>query len=289
MSETAPATGNPSSPGALAGLRVLVSRPTAEDPFCRAVEAASATAVPVRLTRTEPAPEETVRTALAALEGTAWVAFTSARTVVVLTAQASAQGTTLAACLQGARIAAVGPATATALEAAGVRVDFVPEGSATAQAMVAAWPQQAPDRHTDPPHLPPGVRPSSGRVVIPGSALSSPTLPEGLRAAGWQVETFPVYTTVALETPQLPFSPDAPDGWPQVVFLTAGSQVRALTAAAGCPPPSVCVVTIGQPSARVAAELGLAVCAVATDQSPAGMVAAAEAALQHRDPMGGDR
>lgn len=255
----------------LDGRTVLVSRPGLDDPFCRAVAEAGGRPVPMRLTTTVPADAEHLQQVLERLARADWWAFTSATTVRVLSTAAARSGTCLAALQAGPtprpRVAAVGAATARALTDQDVGVDLVPAGPATAAGLVAAWPD-----------LPGRVREGgAGRVVVPGSALSSPTLVDGLRAAGWQVGFHAVYTTEACpdiieQFRRAGFGSGA--GWPDLVFLTAGSRARALVGALGTPPPTTRVVTIGEPSARAARAAGLHVDAVAADQSPAGMVAA---------------
>ncbi|HSO69633.1 MAG TPA: uroporphyrinogen-III synthase, partial [Arachnia sp.] len=100
---------------------------------------------------------------------TDWVAFTSAATLEVM----AELGLSVP---PGARVAAVGPRTASAAEAAGLEVALVPEGESSAAALARAWPE------------------GGGRVVIPGSALSSTVLEDALRAKGYAVEMVPLYT-----------------------------------------------------------------------------------------------
>ncbi|NMM29850.1 MAG: bifunctional uroporphyrinogen-III C-methyltransferase/uroporphyrinogen-III synthase, partial [Cellulomonas sp.] len=64
--------------------------------------------------------------------------------------------------------------------------------------------------------------------------------------------------------------------------LTSGSSARNLTGLLGPPPPGTLVVCLGPSTAAVAERIGLDVAAVATEQTPTGLVAALVAALATR-------
>ncbi|MFC4554435.1 uroporphyrinogen-III synthase [Georgenia faecalis] len=235
-----------------------------DDAVVAAVRAAGGEALPVALVRTVPAPGlDDALDALVRGEH-AWLALTSPRALAVLAGGAAARGIALGALT--ARVAAVGPGTAAALRGAGARVDLVPAGRSSAADLLAAWPV-----------------PPAGRVLVPRSALAGPTLVDGLRARGWEVDDVVAYTTVPA-----PADPGAAAelraGRVDVVLLTSGSTAAALLERYG--PPGAVVVAIGEPTARAARGLGLRVDAVAHEQTPAGLVRAAAAALtsQPTDP-----
>ncbi|WP_324652311.1 uroporphyrinogen-III synthase [Georgenia sp. H159] len=261
----------------LAGRRVLVPRPGADDPLARAVEDAGGVPVSVALTETVVADDAVLDRALE-LAGAAWVVLTSARTVAVLRARADRSGEHLGnrltrAVAAGTRVAAVGPATAAALRRAGHGPHLCAPAPESAATLLRSFPP---------------ADPSPRRVVLPCSALAAPELAEGLRALGWQVERHDVYTTrtaVLDDTARARLT----EPWPDVVLLTAGSAVRALLDLLGPPPATARVAVIGAPTERAARQAGLRVDAVATEASPEGLVAAAVHALRHRttDP-GGD-
>lgn len=216
----------PRADGALAdGLRA-----TGAEVFCQPVQAA----VDLPLVGPLPAAD--------------WVAVTSANTVRSL----ARRGTRLP---EGARVAAVGAATAKALKAAGYTVDLVPEGESSGRALAAAFPS------------------GPGSVVIPGSKLSSPTLADGLRAKGWEVDVAPVYTMQPLDS-----VPDKAIGaWESgqfdVVVVTSGSVGRAFGELFGWR-ADVRVVAFGEPSRRWLEDAEIPVAATAATQDVAGLVAA---------------
>jgi uroporphyrinogen III methyltransferase/synthase len=78
------------------------------------------------------------------------------------------------------RVAVVGPSTAKALEAHGVKVEVVARelrGEGLAEAMLGA------------------MGPSRGRVLLPRAAKARDVLPDGLRAAGCTVDVVTAYET----------------------------------------------------------------------------------------------
>src|SRR6202012_2533313 len=90
-----------------------------------------------------------------------WLVITSATTVDVLLSQN-------VVIPDATKIAAVGETTGAALALAGYQVDFVPENDNSARGLVKEWP------HGE----------ISGRVLIPQSDISEPTLVSGLAALG---------------------------------------------------------------------------------------------------------
>jgi len=236
----------PGTEPALVGRRVLLPRP--DGPRAHAVRAAGAEVVAVPLTEALPLPFE-----LPASPAD-WVVLTSAVGVRVL-AEAGVSVTDL-----GRRVAAVGRATASALEGAGVRVDLVPSGRSDADALVAALPD------------------GPGLVLVPGSALASPRLVEGLHDKGWDVAPVATYTTVT--RPVLPG--ELAEGWAgfDAVVVTAGSTARAVLDLLGPPPAGVRVIAFGRPSAAAASALGWAGAAIAATQDGPGVVDALVEALE---------
>ena len=158
----------------------------------------------------------------------AWSVVTSARTVEILQR--------LGARLPG-RIAAVGKATAAALESAGYAVDLIP-AQASGMGLVEEFPE------------------GPGKVVIPGSALSKQDLPDGLQRLGWKVGVFPVYAMEAAEVPAGLVAAWRAGEFSAVV-VTAGSVARVIDEHMGWPEKTR-VLAIGQPTAKVLNELGVA-------------------------------
>lgn len=169
----------------LFGKRILVTR---------AREQAGGTAALLRDCGAEPIVVPTIEIhppsdpvplarALDALSGGAygWVAFTSANGVERTWEALAATGGDARA-FGAARIAAIGPATARALERRGLRADVVAtefRGEFLAEGMLAAIRSGGP----------------SPRVLIARAAKARDVLPDTLRAAGCGVDVVPVYET----------------------------------------------------------------------------------------------
>ena len=107
-----------------------------------------------------------------------WLLFTSANAVEAVVRRLEALGLSPEA-LQGPSIAAVGPATARAVERRlGLAVDLIPP-KAVGESLLAALP------------IPPGQR-----VLLPRAAKARDVLPDGLRARGVRVDVVTAYETV---------------------------------------------------------------------------------------------
>ena len=170
-----------------------------------------------------------------------WVAITSAAAVPALPATADA------------RIAAVGPATATALREAGYAVEEVPPGpDYSADAMLAHW-------HP------------TGRVLLLHSDLAGPTLADGLRDAGAEVHEVVAYRTV---TTQLAVgeAADLRAGHAGAALVTSGSVARTLASARIA--PTTLIACLGPRTAAVARECGLEVALTAPHQQIEALVEA---------------
>jgi len=239
-----------SRPTPLAGRRILVPE-RAPSGTREALVAAGAEVTVAAFTGYEDLGTTAFAEALA--ERWDWLVVTSPHTPAVLA------GADLADRLAGTRVAAVGAATAAALDASGIAVDLVAEPGGGA-ALVAAFPD------------------GPGRVLLPGAEAPSAEPSAGLAAKVWTVRSVPVYRTVALPLPE-----DVLARWPQfdALVVTAGSVARAAVDAAGVPGPAV--VAIGDPSAAVARSLGLDVAAVAARPDASGLVDAVLTALTPRE------
>lgn len=191
-----------------------------------------------------------------------WVIITSARTVKYLQ-ELLATEPSLTTFPQ---VAAVGKASAQAASRAGWNVTLQAGGNATDLARRFADLTSA--------------GPSPDRVFLPGSALSKPDLAAALSEHGYQVDTCPLYTMSPVSTcPNEYFHADA-------VAVTSGSNLRALAdfgvfssdpaASARTLPRLVC---IGEPSAQVARDLGLAIAAVAKTPDASGLAQALRSCL----------
>jgi uroporphyrinogen III methyltransferase/synthase len=180
-----------------------------------------------------------------------WVVFSSVNAVEALlgcVADAREFGST--------RIAAVGPGTAGALEQSRLIADLVPE-RAVAEGLLDAFPS--------PPH-------SGARVLLPRAAAGRDVLPEGLAAAGWEVDAVTAYRTVGVS---LTGSEREAVAAADAICFASASAVGAFLAAAGDPgtlPPVV--VCIGPTTAAAAEAAGIKVTAVAEPHTIPGLIAA---------------
>lgn len=251
---------------ALRGMRVVVTRPRAQaGPLADALTALGAQVILLPAIRLEPAADLTpLDRALRRLQAYAWVIFTSANAVRLTLERLAALGLPPAA-LAARGVAAIGPATAAALQAAGVHPAFVPE-------------EFIAERVAE------GLGSVAGlRVLLPRAAGARPALPDLLRAAGALVEEIPLYRAV-------PHGPDAAAcaklaRGVDVVTFTSPSTVEGfvqIVRALGLDPQRLpgdpAFVCIGPITAAAAAQAGLPPARVAQDYSAPGLV---EALLQH--------
>ncbi len=244
----------------LSGLRVLVTRTR---------DQASKLAEGLRALGAEPVECATIETAepddwapldraIAAIGGYQWVVFTSANGVEAFFRRLARAGRDARA-LAGARLAAIGPATAEALAAHGLTADLVP-GEYVAEALSEALGDVG------------GLR-----MLLPRADIARPALAEQLRAAGALVDEAVAYRTVApagLET-TLRQALDGAD----VVTFTSSSTARHLVAAltpgeAARALAGVAVACIGPVTADTVRELGLTPAVVAEEYTVDGLLKA---------------
>lgn len=188
------------------------------------------------------------------LDGADWLVLTSANGADALVDRLRQRRTTLP---PGARVAAVGPATAATLERAGIRVDHVPDRHLTVA--IAAGLGELAGR----------------RVVLARADAATPDLREALLRRGAHVTECVAYRTV--EGP--PSSRDLLraalrrplDG----VAFTSGSTVRGLLRLAGVRDEPIvralAAFCIGPVTASVARRAGMQVAAVAEVHTAAGL------------------
>lgn len=249
-----------------------------------ALEGAGFAPFALPLTDTElPGDTDAVHRELAALArgAYAWLVVTSGNTVQALELIAREAGTTLADVVRagGARVVAVGSATAELLGGVGVDVALVPDDE-SATGILAVFPR------------------GTGDVLLPQSDLAPEDLRAGLTGLGWSVRRAEAYRTVASpadperrvpgveETgarPPLLGVPAALDllagpARPIVVF-TAPSTVRQfrdrLTGGpAGVGPDAFTAVAIGRTTAAALRVEGWGPAATAASPTPEGIAAA---------------
>jgi uroporphyrinogen III methyltransferase / synthase len=180
-----------------------------------------------------------------------WVAFTSANAVSRFFAALGGAGADTRA-LGGRRVAAIGPGTAEALAAAGVRADLVPDRF-VAESLLAAFPD------------------GPGRVLLPRAAIARDALPAGLADRGWTVDVVEAYrTAVAQPAPEAL----AAAATAHAVTFTSSSTVTNYLAVAGEVPVPPVVACIGPITADTARAAGLTVDVVAAEHTIEGLVQA---------------
>lgn len=280
----------------LEGLRVLVTR---------SPERAGALAAQLRLAGAEPLllPLKDFERARdqASLDGAfealragrfEWLVISSVTTLLALQDRAAARRVSLSEWIPAAtRVAAVGPATRKALEAAGVAVHMMPPHEYSAAGVLSGWPE------------------GPASVLLPQADIAAPTLAHGLTAKGAHVQTVVAYHTVdypadpdrrlAPATADQESSDDAEAGAGRtltpaeakaaitdggIAAVVAASPSAARRISATLAPLGRCrFVAIGKATAAAAEELGLAVAATASEATPEELVAAVIRAAQAAD------
>lgn len=260
------------APGPLAGKRVLVTRAAHQsDATCRLLRGRGAEPVAFPTIAIEAITEgDSNDDARAALEAHAYdlVVFTSDNGVRGFFDWLRARGLDASA-FGHALVAAVGPATAAALEQRGVRVAITAEvhvAEGLADAILASGR-------------------SFARALLPGALVARNVLPATLRSVGMVVDVLPVYRTVIASRERaeelaaiLPTI--------DVVMLTSGSSVERLVELLGADAPArlqhTALASIGPVTTETATALGLSVAVTAGTSTTSGLVAAMEAHFEGR-------
>ncbi len=159
----------------------------------------------------------------------------------------------------GTRIAAIGPATARALERRGVRAEVVPE-EYVAEAVADALT---------------GLEELAGRrVLLPRAAGAREVLPDRLRAAGAQVDEVVAYEARPDRAGIAALRAALDAGRVDMVTFTAASTVRHFVDLAGSDLGRARVAVIGPITADAARAAGVRVDVVAREYTAEGLLAA---------------
>ena len=216
--------------------------------------------------------DEIVRVVVSDLPDYRLLIFTSVNGVDAFLGYIAELGLPLAS-LDDAVVAAVGPKTASALEARGVACDVV-AGDFVAEGLLDTLEKRA-------------VTLAGARVLIPSARLARTVIPDALRASGAFVTVLPVYDTVPEEHLRVPAARVESAGY---ITFTSSSTVRqfvALMEAAGARggPRGAArplverlagarLCSIGPVTSETLRELGLAVAVEAREFTAAGLAAA---------------
>ena len=253
----------------LAGRTVVVTRPREQAAsLAEPLEALGAQVLVVPTIRIVPRPlDDEVTAELRELAAFQLVVFTSANAVRVF-AGYLARGTESGAMPAGPVVAAVGPATAAALEQHGLACHLVPdeyvaEGLADALEGTKAVAAGA-------------------RVLIPCAREARDVLPETLRARGAEVHVLPIYDTVAAD--ELTEPAERVEAADYITFTSPstakrlGGLLEAASGGAGRPLAErlagARLCSIGPITTRALRDLGLTVAVEAREYTAAGLVAA---------------
>lgn len=164
----------------LQGMRIVITRSKAQaDEFANQIRSLGGEPVLCPVIQTVPWSDRSAQEALARTDAYDWLLFTSVNGVKFFFDMLDRFGVSPQQ-FAGAKVGAVGPKTAAALERRGFAADFIPEvytGDEMANGLLE-W-----------------VRPGE-RVLLPRARVARDVLPETLRQRGVHVEDMPVYETV---------------------------------------------------------------------------------------------
>lgn len=245
----------------LFGKRILVTRPVDQAPeLVRRIEERGGEAIICPTLRIQPLPNPDLKGLQAGYD---WVVFTSVNGVYSLLQALRNTRRDLRA-LGNARIAAIGPETARAVERSGLFVDFVPS-KFVAEQVAAEFPEPITGK----------------RVLIPRAREARELLPELWRSQGATVDVVPVYASVLETSSAASLREQLTNGWIDAITFTASSTVRNFVEL--LPPGTweahqehVRIACIGPITANTAREMGLRVDVVANNYTAAGLVEALE-------------
>ncbi|MDB4944500.1 MAG: Uroporphyrinogen-III methyltransferase [Labilithrix sp.] len=252
----------------LAGKRVLVTRAREQGEGAASLlrERGAEPVVVPTIEIHPPADARAMEEAVAALgDRYDWVVLTSANGVLHLLGEVARQGKDARA-FGRAKIAAIGPGTAAALQRAGLVADVVAKEhrqEGLVSDILAAM----------------GGRPA--RVLLARAEVARELLPAALRAAGCEVDVVPVYATRMPARPLLDaLAAQLEAGAIDVVTFTSSSTVEhlcdALEGRAAALLARCCVASIGPITTETAQRRGVRVDVTAAASSLEGLVAALE-------------
>jgi uroporphyrinogen-III synthase len=177
-----------------------------------------------------------------------WLVLTSATAVDVLQHQR-------VSIPESTRVAAIGETTASALNLAGYRVDFVPPNDNSSRGFLAALPES--------------IR--TARVLVPHSETSEPVLAAGFNELGIDATFVSFYRTVGVKIPNDVVSA-VTSGDITAILVSSGSVARQLAEQLSPIPETTAIICIGPRTAFDAKEAGLHVSQTASERSNEALV-----------------
>jgi uroporphyrinogen-III synthase len=231
-------------------------------PYAAALAPLGLEVVAMPVTRSEPPADPGALARAIARGGHAAIVCASARAAAAVAAAAAASAAPLP------EVWAVGPATARALEAAGLRA-IVPEGVRDGASLARALA---------------GARELAGvRVLVPRAEEGREEAIAYLRAAGAEVEDVVAYRTVATPADDPALAEGRAllvAGGAAICVVLAPSQVAALAALVAVPP--LAFAAIGETTAAALRAVGAGTIAVAETPTPAGIASAVRSVYSRR-------
>jgi len=231
----------------LFGRGIVITRPEAQaEEFAELLRAQGARVIPFPVIRiAEPLSWAPFDQALSRLEAYQWIVFTSANGVAFFFQRLREQGRDIRE-LKGIRIATIGPATAAAVGALGIRVDLVPE-EFISEGVVRAFA---------------GEDLRGCRILLPRAEQARDVIPEGLEKMGAKVDVVAVYRTLRSDREAAELLPLFAGGKVDVITFTSPSTVTQFLGIMGPDfhlPSRVRIACIGPVTAAAARKAGLTV------------------------------
>jgi len=250
----------------LTGRRIVVTRPRGQAAdLCGKLAALGA--IPIQFPTIEIAPLQdytALDQAIARLAGYQWIMFTSVNGVSAFWQRLEVVGKNSNA-LDGIRVAAIGPATARALEKRGIAAQFIPD-EYVAEAMVE------------------GLGDVHGQgILLPRADIARQALADGLRKMGAIVDEIAAYHTLIVDahgSETLNLRAMLQRGEIDAITFTSASTARGFVQAIDLraeiknPNSKIVIACIGPITAQTVRELGLPVDVMATEYTMEGLVAA---------------
>jgi uroporphyrinogen III methyltransferase / synthase len=202
--------------------------------------------------------------ALEHLETYHWIIFTSANGVHFFFRRLKETGRDIRD-LKGIRVCTIGPATASTLEAMGIRVDLIPD-TFISEGVVRAFEK---------------LDVKGRKILLPRAETARDVIPEGLSWLGAAVDVVPVYRTIASENKKEELEVLMDTGKVDVITFTSPSTVTNFMAIMGDGfklPPRIRIACIGPVTAAAVKKAGLPVQIMREEFTVPGLI---EAIIEH--------